>query len=281
MKKILIFFLLICNISSFAQHPLGESSLLVGNGYFKPETQLGDGTWRYAEARIIPWQEASVNSVKAGLYLSAIEVGSKIESFKHHSLELGLGLAINYKLSSGWRYDKYGWANMGYKKSRSRGEARMTDGLFESSQEDDFLFITTGIIFYNSLETFPFVRQKASLEYQKALKSKTLNKWEGETIYSVPWDNERMKINFENALAKINLSWQNETFLLPAIYLGYSHENGNNMDYGSIGATLTLAKGQYGREIINLSYQSKFDLRGKGRTDLVFIDLNILSLFLK
>lgn len=277
MKKFfLIFILLAIMVSGFAQHPLGESQLLIGNGYFKPKLQEGDGTWRYVEARIIPGQN---NNIRAGLYFSAIEVGSRIEGFKHHSTEFGIGLALNFTLTPGWKYEKHGWGNLGYKKSKSEGSIRQTNGLFQSSQEDDLIFLTGGIIFRNTLEAFPFVRQKVSMEYQQALKSKYVGKWEGETILTQPWDNERFKLAFENAIAKINLSWQHETHLLPAIYLAYSHEKGNSKDYGAIGAVLTLAKGEYGKEMINLSYQSKFDLAGKDRINILQVDINILSFF--
>lgn len=277
MKKFfLIFILLAIMVSGFAQHPLGESQLLIGNGYFKPKLQEGDGTWRYVEARIIPGQN---NNIRAGLYFSAIEVGSRIEGFKHHSTEFGIGLALNFTLTPGWKYEKHGWGNLGYKKSKSEGSIRQTNGLFQSSQEDDLIFLTGGIIFRNTLETFPFVRHKVSLEYQQALKSNYVGKWEGDTILTQPWDNERFKLSFENAIAKINLSWQHEVHLLPAIYLAYSHEKGNSKDYGAIGAVLTLAKGEYGKEMINLSYQSKFDLAGKDRINMIQVDINILSFF--
>lgn len=275
-KYCLIFAFLTFAVSGFSQHPLGESQLLVGNGYFQAHHQKGDGTWRYAEARVIPGQH---KDVRYGLYLSAIEVASKIDGYKHHSTEFGVGLAVNFNLAPGWKYDRYGWSNIGYKHTNSNGEMRQSDGLFENSQSDDLMFITAGLIFQNTMEIFPFIRHKVSVEYQLSVKSKIDSEWKGKPIMTQAWDNERLKINFENAVAKINLSWRNDVHLLPAIYLGYSYEQGGGNNFGALGAVITLAKGEYGREVLNLSYQSKFAFKGKERINLFEINFNILSIF--
>lgn len=282
-KKIMIFLLLnimiLVSINlGFAQHPLGETQILIGNGYFKPHNQKGDGSWRYFEARIIPNQRSSL---RAGLYLSATEVASKIANFKHHSTEYGVGLAFNKNFQPGWKYDKYGWLNIAYKQSRANGSIRLPTGFFENNQKDHLLYLAGGIIFSNSLETFPLVRQKLAIDYQRVLEAENNGTWDKKNIISQPWKNDRIRVDFENALAKLNLSWQREIYLLPAIYLGYSHENGKSQDFGALGAVLTLAKGEYGKEILNLSYQAKFDLKGKERIDLFQINLNVISFLRK
>lgn len=265
--------------SALAQHPLGESQLLIGNGYFKPAEKQGDGTWRYAEARIIPWQQNQ--SLRLGLYLSAIEVGSKIDDFHHHSTELGIGLAINFNLQPGWKYEKYGWMNLAWKQAKSEGSIREPDGIFENSQTDQMLHLGGGIIFQNILEQTLLVRQKVMFEYQTSIKSNYEGSWNKKNIPGEAWDKERLKISLENALFKTTLSWQNELHLLPAILLAYSHEKALRQDFLALGAVLTLVKGEYNQEILTLSYQSKFELPGNGRMDIFEVNLSILNLFKK
>jgi hypothetical protein len=281
MKKIIIFFVTMVIIiftsdDLLAQHPLGESQLLIGNGYFKPAEKQGDGTWRYVEARILPGQSGDV---RFGLYLSAIEVGSKIDDFRHHSTELGIGLAINFNFKPSWKYEKYGWTNIAYKKADSEGSILKTDGLFENTQSDQMLHLGGGVIFQNTLETFFLVRQKAMFEYQTSLKSEYEGSWNNQNVPGEAWDKERVKIGVENAIFKTTLSWQREVYLLPAILLAYSHEKAIKQDFLSLGAVLTIVKGEYNQEIINLSYQAKFGLPIGERMDILEVNLNVLNLF--
>jgi len=272
---LIILLLLISIVSTDCQELLDESSLTIGNGCFSPKHQTGDGTWRYIEGRIIPNQSSTI---KVGVYMSAEEVASIIEGYKHHSLTLGVGLALNFSFQSSWRYSKFGWANIGYKKGKSDGSIRQTNGLFESTQEDDLFMLTSGLIFLNALERAPFLRQKVCLEYQKSLKSNILNKWEGDVLASQPWDNERLKLYFENAVAKISLSWHKEIYFLPGVALGYSYEKGIDTHYALAGASLTLAKGEYGLEIASLTYQPKFDLASQSKIDILYINFDIINI---
>lgn len=285
MKKLLIIFFVtvlmsvLTNKPALAQHPLGESQLLIGNGYFKPAEKQGDGTWRYAEARIIPGQRDQ--SIRLGLYLSAIEVGSRIDGFRHHSTELGGGLAMNFNFQPGWKYEKYGWVNIAWKQAKSEGSIRDLDGLFENSQTDQMLYLGGGVIFQNTLEQTFLIRQKVMFEYQTSLKSEYEGSWNDKIIPGEAWDKERIKIGIENALLKTTLSWQNEIHLLPAILLAYSHEKALKQDFLALGAVLTLVKGEYNQEILTLSYQSKFELSGDERMDILEVNLSILNIFKK
>lgn len=264
---------------ALAQHPLGESQLLIGNGYFKQAEQRGDGTWRYAEARVLPWQKD--RDVRIGLYLSAIEVGSMIDDFHHHSTELGGGLAINFNLQPGWKYERYGWVNLAWKQAKSEGSIIEPNGIFENSQTDQMLHLGGGVIFNNILEQNLLVRQKVMFEYQTALQSDQQASWNKKEVPGEAWDKERIKISLENALFKTTVSWQNEINLLPAILLEYSHEKALKQDFLALGAVLTLVKGDYNQEIITLSYRSKFEIPGEGRVDILEINLNLLNLFKK
>jgi hypothetical protein len=284
MKNLLILFFVVMLMSivttpALAQHPLGESQLLIGNGYFKPAEKQGDGTWRYAEARIIPGQSES--NIRLGLYLSAIEVGSRIDGFYHHSTELGGGLAMNFNFQPGWKYEKYGWANIAWKKAHSKGSIREPDGMFENSQSDQMLHLGGGIIFQNTFEQTFLIRQKVMFEYQTSLKSDYEGSWNNKNVPGEAWDKERFKVSLENALFKTTLSWQNEIHLLPAILLAYSHEKALKQDFLALGAVLTLVKGEYNQEILTLSYQSKFELPGDGRMDILEININVLNFFKK
>lgn len=282
MKNLLFYFFvamlmsIITSKPALAQHPLGESQLLVGNGYFKPAGQQGDGTWRYAEARLIPGQKDQ--SIRFGLYLSAIEVGSRIDGFRHHSTELGGGLAMNFNFQPGWKYEKYGWVNIAWKQAKSEGSIRDPNGLFENSQTDQMLHLGGGVIFQNTLEQPFLIRQKVMFEYQAPLKSEFERNWNDQKVPGTAWDKERIKISIENALFKTTLSWQNEIHLLPAILLAYSHEKALKQDFLALGAVLTLVKGEYNQEILTLSYQSKFELSGDGRMDILEVNLSILNL---
>ncbi|HQQ38339.1 MAG TPA: hypothetical protein PK086_02145, partial [bacterium] len=156
MQKIFFIFLMMATLLAIAgkeasaQHPLGEGQLLIGNGYFAPANKSGDGTYRYLETRWLPIKNQTDNA-KFGLYLSGIEVGSKISGFKHHSTEIGLGLAANFSLQPGYQTDRYAWLNLAYKVINSTGSLTKTDGRYENRQEDQMLFLGGGLLFRNIL----------------------------------------------------------------------------------------------------------------------------------
>lgn len=283
-NRLLLFFLIatllaITGKEASAQHPLGEGQLLIGNGYFAPADKSGDGTWRYLEARWLPIRNHTDNA-KFGLYLSGIEVGSKIYGFKHHSTEIGLGLAANFNLQPGYQNDRYGWLNLAYKVIHSTGSLTKTDGRYENEQDDQMLFLSGGLLFRDMMLAGPYAQQKIMVEAQFSVKSEENSRWNGDTLAGLPWSRERVKFQAENGIAPIYLDWSRNFYILPSILAAYTYEKGSQTSFYTIGFSLTLAKGQYGYEILTLSYEPKFSAKGP-RMDIIQINLNIISMFRK
>jgi len=259
-----------------AQHPLGEGQLLIGNGYFAPANKSGDGTYRYLETRWLPIKNQTDNA-KFGFYLSGIEVGSKISGFKHHSTEIGLGLAANFSLQPGYQTDRYAWLNLAYKVINSIGILTKTDGRYENRQEDQMLFLGGGLLFRNIFLEGPFAQQKIMLESQFSIKSEENSRWNGDTLAGLPWSRERVKLQAENGITPLYLGWSRNVYLMPSILAAYTYEKGSQTSFYTIGLSLTLAKGQYGYEILTLSYEPKFSAKGP-RMDVFQVNLNIINL---
>lgn len=283
MKKLLFFLmatlLAIAGEEASAQHPLGEGQLLIGNGYFAPADKSGDGTWRYLEARWLPIKNQTDNA-KFGLYLSGIEVGSKISDFKHHSTEIGVGLAANFSLQPGYQTDRYGWINLAYKVIHSSGSLVKTDGRYENSQDDQMLFLGGGLLFRNMIFAGPFAQQKIMLESQFSIKSEENSRWNGDTLAGLPWSRERIKIQAENGIAPLYLGWSRNVYLMPSVLAAYTYEKGSQTSFYTIGLSLTLAKGQYGYEILTLSYEPQFSAE-RPRMDALQVSLNVINIFRK
>ncbi|HNU81536.1 MAG TPA: hypothetical protein PLA05_00595 [bacterium] len=277
-----IFFIMMATLLAIAgkeasaQHPLGEGQLLIGNGYFAPANKSGDGTYRYLETRWLPIKNQTDNA-KFGFYLSGIEVGSKISGFKHHSTEIGLGLAANFSLQPGYQTDRYAWLNLAYKVINSTGSLTKTDGRYENRQEDQMLFLGGGLLFRNIFLEGPFAQQKIMLESQFSIKSEENSRWNGDTLAGLPWSRERVKLQAENGITPLYLGWSRNVYLMPSILAAYTYEKGSQTSFYTIGLSLTLAKGQYGYEILTLSYEPKFSAKGP-RMDVFQVNLNIINL---
>jgi len=281
MKKLIIFLisflLILISLRVSAQHPFGEGSLLVGNGYFTPADKSGDGTWRYAEARWLPIKGA-FSDTRFGVYLSGVEVGSKISDFTYHSTEIGIGLAVNFNLQSGYRNDRYVWLNAAYKFINSTGRLHKQDGLYENSQEDQMLFMSGGILLRSLMFTGPFAQQKVMIESQFSVTKEQNAYWNGDPLIGAPWNRERFKLQIENGIAPIYLNWSRSVYILPSVLAAYTYERGSETSFYTIGASLTLAKGEYGYDILTLSYEPKFWSKGE-RIDVFQINLNVVNIF--
>lgn len=269
--------LAITSREAMAQHPLGEGSLLVGNGYFAPSDNTGDGTWRYAEGRWLPFGH---DSFRLGLYLSGIEVESKINNFYNHSQEIGIGLAFNFTIQPGYSYDHYGWINTAWKRVSSTGILSQGINLYENSQNDQMLFIGGGLLFRNLMFDFPFAQQKVMFEFQTTFISEQTERWNGDTLLGVPWNRERFKLQIENGLTPIYLDWGRNLYLMPSVLAVYTYEKGSQTSFYTAGLSLTLAKGEYAYDILTLSYEPKF-WTGGARIDVFQVSLNIVNIFRK
>lgn len=285
MKRRIFFVLLIPLLAlllsndGLAQHPLGEGQILVGNGYFAPSDKSGDGTWRYAQIRWLPIQN-QMETAHFGLYLSGIEVKSMINGYLHHSTEFGIGVAANFILAPGNMSDRYAWLNAAYKVVNSTGKMYQGADLYQNQQKDKMLYLDGGMLFRNIMLQAPFAQQKIMFEIQTALNSTQEARWNTDTLAGIPWSRERFKLQAENGIAPIYLGWSRMTYLMPSIIAAYTYETGNKASFYTIGIGLTLAKGQYGHEILSASYQPKFWAGGQ-RIDEFQIQLDFVNLFRK
>ncbi|MDP3837071.1 MAG: hypothetical protein Q8Q67_03140 [bacterium] len=284
MKKT-IFLLLIPLLTIFlgieveAQHPLGEGQVLVGNGYYAPSDKGGDGTWRYAQIRWLPLSN-QMETTRFGLYLSGIEVKSMINGYLHHSTEFGIGVAVNFTLTPGNMSDRYAWLNTAYKVVNSTGKMYQGADLYQNKQKDKMLYLDGGMLFRNIILQAPFAQQKIMIEMQTALNSTQTANWNADTLIGVPWNRERFKVQAENGIVPIYLGWSHITYLMPSIIAAYTYETGNKASFYSVGIGITLAKGQYGHEILSMSYQPMFWAKGP-RIDSFQIHLDLVNLFRK
>lgn len=284
MKRLIVLLMMLLlvtmtSIEAQAQHPLGEGQILVGNGYFAPADHSGDGTWRYGEIRWLPIKN-QLDNARFGLYLSGIEVRSKINGFLHHSTEFGVGVAANITLNPGDLADRYAWINAAYKIVNSEGKMYQGVDLYENRQQDQMIFVSGGLLFRQMMLRAPFAQQKIMLELQTTIKSEQEARWNGDTLAGIPWNRERFKLQGENGIGPIYLSWSHETYLMPTIIAAYTYETGSKTSFYTVGIGLTLAKGQYGHEILSISYQPKF-WAGGARIDQFQINLDLINLFFR
>lgn len=281
MKKlfflIALVLLIVSNQNVFAQHPLGEGQLLLGNGYFKPSDGTGDGTWRFIEARWLPISSRSENA-RFGLYASGIEVGSKISDYYSHSTEVGLGLAANFTLNPGNLTDRYAWLNAAWKVVNSTGKMSQDINRYKNEQEDQLLFLSGGFLVRNILFEGPFAQQKIMFEFQTPYASRQKEIWNYDTTVTTPYNRERFKLQLENGIAPIYLGWRQNAYIMPTVLAAYTYEKGSDNSYYTLGLSLNLAKGQYGYEILSVSYQPKF-WSGGSRIDVYEITLNVINIF--
>ncbi len=259
MKKII--FLLICLLSSIyaetveAQSPIANFSLMGGNTYFfKPNR--GDGSYRWAEARLLFGKENDYRLLSAGVFFNYVEVGSKIDSFLYHDQEYSGGLAINFG-SQYWMMSNevWGWLNVGLKYSKDRGQI----DLYDTKQTDKSFYMSGGLMLKNTMNEGPFFIKKLLFDFRAPTKQGERHAyWDGLPTLDSLSNKGRIKVALENTFFSTPVNMAQTLRFEPKIMGSITNEFSDHRNIYSLGLGLTLAR-EYSQELITLEGKVHFD----------------------
>ncbi|PKM88974.1 hypothetical protein CVU83_00840 [Candidatus Falkowbacteria bacterium HGW-Falkowbacteria-2] len=255
--------------------------VLVGNGYYKMTDGSGDGGYRFAQFRGLPLSGRGGQSAY-GLFANVIQVKSKIDDYRYESVQWGLGIAANFILPEGFK-QKFAWTDLAYVSRQSRGALKQGLGTYKEKQQDESIYFSAGLLIRSaSIDAYdaPFVQQKIMLELQLPFKASKEANWEGKPLNLEPWNHERFKLSLENGIVPIFLDWSRSYYLMPDVRASYIYETGVPRSLFGLGVGFTLSKGEYGYEILSMSYHPLFTQKER-RRDVFEVTLNLVSLFRK
>lgn len=275
-KFILIFvgFLVSFSLPVAAQleSPLTNFGLYGGNIYFANAN--GDGTARWAEARILFGRGNDYRLLSFGGFVNYNEVGSKFSDFQYFDREWAGGLAMNFG-SQYWlsNHEVWGWLNVGLKKSSDHGMINE----YETRQNDKLFYSFAGIMFKNAMGRGPFFIQKFMLTYQQPLKSSREAYWEGERTADSAVNKGYFKVVAENTFCSLPLTPSESLRFEPKIIGSANYQFLDQRIIYSLGVGITLAR-QYSQEVLTLDASIKFDQKAPGNIYSVGILVNFVEL---
>ncbi len=242
-----------------AQAPIANFSLMGGNTYFwKPNH--GDGTYRWAEARLLFGKENNDKLLSAGVFFNYVEVGSKIDNFLYYDQEYAGGLALNFGSQYATMNNEiWGWLNVGLKYSKDHGQMIIHDTLYDTKQNDQSFYTSGGIMLKNAMGDGPFFIKKLLFDFRAPTKKGGRHAyWD---IYPTPdslSNKGRIKITLENTFFSKPINMAGTLRFEPKITGSVTNEFADHRNIYSVGLGLTLAR-EYSQELVTLEAKVHFD----------------------
>jgi len=250
MKKIL---LLLGFLASFAlpvvaqDSPLTNFDVYAGNTYFN-YPKHGDGTYRWAETRILFGRESEYRLLSGGVFANYTEVGSLVDNFHYYDQEFTVGLSMNAG-SQYWLRTReiWTWLNAGIKFMKDHG----TITKYNARQNDKFIYASGGFFLKDPIGNGLFSMQKVMLTYAQPIQSDKSATWDAKNLSEYPFDKGFAKVDIYNTMSSTPIRGSLETRFETKIVGSASYMYCNQrLDYSG-GIALTWA-GKYSQELITL-----------------------------
>lgn len=222
---------------------------IIGNGYGEQKGH-GDLTYRFGELRWLPLPVED-RKVKFGFFANGTQVSSEINHYVYQGQEATLGLTLEYCPDRKYSLtDIYSWFNLGYKFSKDKGWTSNND--YSSQQRDQMIYFFGGLVFDGKLNQ-AFYRNKFTLVYQNPVATEGKATFRANDVTGGFWNKEYLGLVFESSIFSTPINSSGSLKLDPAIYVGYSHEYGNQKDYGQYGVRLIFGRDIDNQELLTLS----------------------------
>ena len=279
MRKQMLFFvvLLVCacipnKTKAQFESPLTNFGLYGGNIYFC--NQHGDGTARWAEARLLFGRGNDYRLLSIGGFVNYNEVGSKIDTFLYHDVEWAGGLAMNFGSQYWLDYNEvWGWLNVGLKFTTDHGAIAQ----YDTKQKDEMFYAFGGIMFKNTMNRGPFFIKKFMLTYQQPYTSTRNAYWEGKATYDTASNKGYVKFVAENTFCSLPITRSENLRFEPKIMGAATYQFLNKRVVYSLGIGVTLARA-YSQEIMTIDTGIKFDPVKPGNMYSVGVLVNFVEL---
>lgn len=279
MRKHVLFFvaLLVCISMPYKgkaqiESPLTNFGLYAGNIYFW--NQHGDGTARWAEARLLFGRGNDYRLLSIGGFVNYNEVGSKIDTFLYHDVEWAGGLAMNFGSQYWMDYNEvWGWLNVGLKFTNDHGAINS----YDTKQKDEMFYCFGGVMFKNTMNHGPFFIKKFMVTYQKPYTSSRNAYWEGKATYDTAANKGYFKFVAENTFFSAPLTPSENLRFEPKIIGSATYQFLNKRVVYSLGVGVTLARA-YSQEIMTIDAGIKFDPVRPGNMYSVGVLVNFVEL---
>ena len=275
-KFVIIFVGLLVSLSlpvvAQMESPLTNFGLYGGNIYFANAN--GDGTARWAEARVLFGRGNDYRLLSFGAFVNYNEVGSKFNNFNYFDKEWAGGLAVNFG-SQYWltNYELWGWLNVGLKKTADHGAIDK----YESRQNDNLFYSFGGIMFKNALNRGPFFIEKFMFTFQQPLKSSREAYWDAKPTSDSSVNKGYFKVVGENTFCSLPITRSESLRFEPKLIGSATYQFLDQRMIYSLGIGVTLAR-QYSQEIMTIDANIKFDQKAPGNIYSVGILVNFVEL---